>query len=404
MLRQTTALALAMMALAASGTMVRADEAQSHWRVFVGDHSTGKITAIDLDKPDQRWSFEVKSHARLYPFGDGAGIAVVQAEADRADFLKSGITLESHGDHADLEVSDPALLSTSMEGGNPVHVVEHSGVLAINFDKDAKATLADVKGLLGGDPQMRDFPQEIAHHGFVAVFGDYVLSTVSAKEKPEGASSLPRLGLQAFTADGKPVSDLASCPGIHGEAFSGAYLAAGCEDGILTVKTDKAKPEFSLLPYPADFPKGKTGTLLGVKGMQAFLGNYGADGLVVVDPADAPHFTRVTLPFRRVDFVLDPAKPQAAYVLTEDGTLHRLNILSGEIEASGKVSEPYSMDGHWRDPRPRLAVAGDTVVMTDPNKGLLRLISTADLKQTGEIPVEGMPYTIAITGGSGINH
>jgi hypothetical protein len=50
-------------------------------------------------------------------------------------------------------------------------------------------------------------------------------------------------------------------------------------------------------------------------------------------------------------------RTQVVYsLLTEDGQLHLLNVISGEITKSVKITEPYSMDGHWRDPRPRLAV------------------------------------------------
>ncbi len=59
------------------------------------------------------------------------------------------------------------------------------------------------------------------------------------------------------------------------------------------------------------------------------------------------------------------------------------------------------MDGHWRDPRPRLAVAGDYLAVTDPLKGLIRLVDTDSFEEERTIAVEGMPYTIVAVGGSG---
>jgi zinc transport system substrate-binding protein len=138
--------------------------------------------------------------------------------------------------------------------------------------------------------------------------------------------------------------------------------------------------------------------------MQIFLGNYGSQSVVVIDPTEAPYFTRVDLPFRRVDFVLDPARPQFAYILTEDGTLHRLNMLSASVEHSATVTDPYSMDGHWRDPRPRLAMAGGSLLMTDPRESLLRVIDPATLAQDQAIEVEGLPYNLVAVGGSGLAH
>lgn len=174
---------------------------------------------------------------------------------------------------------------------------------------------------------------------------------------------------------------------------------------MLTVKAGANGPEYKLLPYPEDLPQGvTTGTLLGSTGIQVFLGNYGPDGLVVIDPVDEPHYRYVKLSFRRVDFALDPAKPSTGYVLTEDGSLHRIDLLKAEIAASAKVTKPYSMDGHWNDPRSCIAMAGDEIVVTNPNAGLVRRISAEDLSERGTVPVEGKPYNIAVTGGSGVTH
>ena len=245
----------------------------------------------------------------------------------------------------------------------------------------------------------------MAHHGFVALLGEHWMSTVAPPAPAEGGEAPPRLGLQAFSIDGTPTSDLATCTAIHGEAFSGNYLAAGCKEGVLTATATAEGVTFKMLEYPAELPQGvTTGTILGATGVQVFLGNYGPNGLVVIDPVDAPHFRYVELPFRRVDFVLDPANPAHGYVLTEDGMLHRVNLLQAAITGSAKVTEPYSMDGHWNDPRPRIAMAGDDIVMTDPNAGLLRVISAETLEEEDTIEVEGKPYNLAVVGGSGVTH
>lgn len=62
------------------------------------------------------------------------------------------------------------------------------------------------------------------------------------------------------------------------------------------------------------------------------------------------------------------------------------------------------MDGHWNDARPRIAMAGDEIVIADPDAGLIRRISTTDLSQPGTIDVEGTRYNIAVAGGSGVVH
>lgn len=101
---------------------------------------------------------------------------------------------------------------------------------------------------------------------------------------------------------------------------------------------------------------------------------------------------------------VDPIRAKFAYVFTEDGKLHQLDILKGEVTNSLTLTEPYSMDGHWNDPRPRIAVAGDNIVVTDSLNGVLRLVSAASFTMVGEIAVEGMPYNIVAVGGSGQTH
>lgn len=375
------------------------------YRLFVGDHAEGRVTAIDLSQPENRWTFRTTGQPKLFAVAGGAVIAAVQSDDDAVHFLNSGIGFEDHGDHADIAVTDPTAIEATLTGPRPFHLVDHDGMIVINYDRGGYAEVLDAAALARGEIAPRRFPQARAHHGFVTPMGQAWLSTVASDEEVTGDASVPRLGLQAFDAEGNAAGDLAPCTAIHGEAFSGAYLAAGCKEGVLTATASGEGVDYRMLDYPADLPQDvTTGTILGSTAIQMFLGNHGPDGLVVIDPVDAPHFRRIALPFRRVDFALDPAKPAHAFVLTEDGSLHRINMLSAEIEQSARVTEPYSMDGHWNDARPRIAMAGDEVVVTDPNAGLIRRIGTADLAERGTIAVEGMPYTIAVAGGSGVVH
>jgi hypothetical protein len=145
-------------------------------------------------------------------------------------------------------------------------------------------------------------------------------------------------------------------------------------------------------------------TLIGGQGLQYFLGNYGADKLVIIDPAEAEPYRLIDLPTRRVHFVTDPVRPKFAYIFTEDGQLRQLDVLKGEITRSVTITEPYSMDGEWSLPRPRLVVAGDVIAVTDPLAGKVHLVDAGRFKITRELSVEGLPYTIVAVGGSGTEH
>ncbi|CAM3220038.1 metallochaperone AztD [Paracoccus nototheniae] len=375
------------------------------YRLFVGDHANGQVTAIDLADPDNRWSFQTTGQTKLFPIANGTVVAAVQSNDDAVHFFDSGISFEDHGDHADIAVTEPTAIDTVLTGPRPFHLIDHDGQIVINYDRGGYAEVIESAALARGEIDPQRFPQARAHHGFVTPMGDAWLSTVASDEQVTGDASVPRLGLQAFDAEGTATGDLATCTGIHGEAFSGAYLVAGCKEGVLTVTTGSDGPVYDMLEYPAELPQDvTTGTILGSNAIQMFLGNHGPDGLVVIDPVDEPHFSRIALPFRRVDFVLDPVQPAHAYVLTEDGSLHRIDMLAGEVAASAKVTAPYSMDDDWNDPRPRIAMAGNEIVVTDPNAGLIRRISTEDLSELGTIEVDGTPYNIAVAGGSGVVH
>lgn len=411
------------LALMTSGAAFAQDQGhdQDHedvtlYRVFVGDHAAPRVTVIDLEAHDhegeghgheepETWTFDTSGQVRLYGVAGGSVVAAVQSDNDAVHFFRSGISFADHGDHSDIAVTAPSAIETILTGPRPFHLVDHGGSVIINYDKGGYAEILDAHHLSHGEVEVTRLPQSLPHHGFVARLGDHWLSTVGAPAPAEGQEALPRPGLQEVTLSGEPVGDLATCTAIHGEAFSGAYLAAGCKEGVLTATAAPDGVVYNMMAYPADLPQGvTTGTLLGSTGIQVFLGNYGPNGLVVVDPADAPHFRYIELPFRRVDFVLDPAKPAEGYVLTEDGTVHRVNLLKAAITGSAKVTGAYSMDGHWNDPRPRIAMAGDDIVMTDPNAGVLRIVSAATLEEEETIGIEGIPYNLAVVGGSGVTH
>ncbi|MFT3689130.1 hypothetical protein [Paenirhodobacter sp.] len=249
------------MALVLTGTAFAQDV--TLYRVFVADHAAGKVTAFDLNKPDHRWTFETTGQAKLFGIAGGAAVAAVQSDNDTVQFFTSGIDLHDHGDHSDIEISDPAAVGTALTGPRPFHLVDHGGKVVINYDKGGYAEILDGHELAHGHVEVTRFPQSVPHHGFVAPLGNHWLSSVA----PAESGDAPRLGLQEFTLSGAPAGDLATCTAIHGEAFSGNYLAAGCKEGVLTVTTGAGGLVYDMLPYPADLPQGSTGTLLGSTGI-----------------------------------------------------------------------------------------------------------------------------------------
>lgn len=393
-------LILPAMALSFCVTPASAVEEATFWRLFVADHGKPLVTAIDLGTDQVSGSFELGSPASLYTTPSKAAVFAVQGEADRVSAIASGIALGDHGDHADLEIAAPKLLDAAVAGDKPVHFVEHHGEIALFFDGEGVARLVSERDWLAGNAATRDLKVAAPHHGVAAPLGDYTLISRPNAEDPK---ALP-VGIDVYGADGATIGDLHACPDLHGEASSGDTLAIACAAGLLLVKQAKAGPELQLLPYPASRPEGKSTTLLGGVAMQYWLGNYGADRVAIIDPSAAEPFRLVDLPSRRVHFVIDPQRVKYAYIFTEDGALHRLDVVSGALDRTLPLTQPYSMDGEWSLPRPRLAVAGDHIAVTDPLAGAIHLVDAESFALVRDIAVAGVPYNMVAVGGSGASH
>ena len=120
------------------------------YRVFVGDHEKGQVTAFDLSEPDHRWTFPTTGQVKLFPVAGGAVVAAVQSDADTVQFIRSGISFHDHGDHRDIEVGDPAAIDASLTGPRPFHLVEHDGKVVLNYDQGGYAEILEGGALAEG--------------------------------------------------------------------------------------------------------------------------------------------------------------------------------------------------------------------------------------------------------------
>lgn len=383
-----------------------ADEATKEaWRLFVSDQEKPVVTAIDLSSGEKLGTFDLKGYtSHLVASASGRTIFAVQMDHDMVNVIASGLSLSDHGEHADLTVEAPKALPTTFTGGRPVHAVMHDEEVLLFFDNDGEVQEFGEDALLEGKPEIHRIKASAPHHGVAVPMGEHVLISEPDVAAGKSGELPPRKGLKVLDKDGAQVGDIATCTGLHGEATSARLTAFGCEEGVLVARPGSNGPELQMLAYDKDLPKAKVGTLLGGKAMQFFLGNYGEDKVVIIDPDAEKPYRLVDLPVRRVDFALDDAKITLAYILTEDGKLNVLDIAKGEIVRSATITEPYSKDGHWRDPRPRLAVAGNEIAVTDPRKQVVRIIDAETLAEKRTIAVEGLPFNIVAVGGSGVVH
>ena len=394
-LKATTAALLAVTAGSAFGAEVTAQ------RLFVADRDEAKVTVIDAISGAILDTIPVKGPAALYRSDSGETVFAIQGDAGAVTAISTGIALNDHGDHADIAVEAPKLTGSEITGPKPSHLVEHDGKFAAFFDGDGVARVFSEKVALDGGSATKEARTAAPHHGVAVAYGSHVLLSEPNAADP---TALP-VGIRTVDATGAQVGEIAACPDLHGEASSGNILAFACATGLLIVIDGDSGPEIRHLPYPESLPDGKVTTLRGGEGLQYFLGNYGPDKVVLIDPFVASDaFRLINLPTRRVHFAVDPVRAKYAYVFTEDGQLRQIDVIGGEIVKSLKLTEPYSIDGHWNDPRPRIAVTGDQIVVTDPLEGKLRVVDAATFTKAGEIAVAGKPYDIVAVGGSGEAH
>ncbi|UYN99900.1 MAG: metallochaperone AztD [Devosia sp.] len=396
-------LALGVSALALSaglGGTALAEEGVTAWRLFVSDHAEPIVHVFDALTNEELTHFDIAGPASLYRSESGATVYAVQGAANTVTAISSGIRLDDHGDHADISVSEPGLPGFAVEGQSPSHFVEHDGHFAAFFDGEGIARVFSERDALESHAEFTEVKANAPHHGVVVPYHDYSVVSVW---NPEGDGSVA--GVQIVDAEGNPVGDVVECVGLHGEAFSGNLgVIGGCEGGILVISEVGGQPHAELLPFQEGLGEGRVSTIIGGRGLQYFLGNWDADTVSLIEPeADEP-YRLVDLPTRRVHFVVDPVRPRFAYVFTEDGQLHQLDVIAGEITNSLALTEPYSMDGHWSDPRPRVAVAGDHIYVSDPLAGKLHVIDAESFVEDGEIAVEGKPFNLVAVGGSGADH
>lgn len=393
-------LSISAILLGASGVAPAADEDVAAWRLFVADHDKPVVNvfnAVDGKKLD---SFALKGPAALHRSESGATVYAVQGGANAVSVISSGIAFHDHGDHADIDIAAAKLLSTSQAGKKPGHFVERQGKVAQWFDGERYAVVSTEAAALKGDNDGKRVLTGPAHHGVAVPYDNYAVVSVP---NPQDATKRP-VGARVTTLDSVTTAQTVNCPGLHGSAGSGDTYALSCETGLLLITQKGDVPEIRHLPYSAGLPKGSISTLIGGKGMQYFIGNYGPDRIVIIDPTEENSFRLVQLPTRRVHFAVDPVRPKYAYVFTEDGKLNQVDVLKGSIVKSVRVTAPYSMDGHWNDARPRIAVADGKIFITDPLKSKIHVLSSADLNESAAISVEGEPFNIVAVGGSGKVH
>lgn len=391
-----TAAALALMSAVPAGA-----EEKTAARLYVADRETQWLTTVDLEAGRVLTAIEMPAPANyLLPGNRTSDIFAVHGKAGSVSLVDTGISLEEHGDHADLSLRMPSVWPAVAKGDRPAHVIARGDTLAVFLDGTGEALLLPLDKLPAAKPPRAvRVASGLPHHGVaVPAGGDVLISVAEAR----GDRNVP-VGLALMGRNGTRKAEWRDCPGLHGEAVVGPDVLVGCQDGVLavTVAADGAKAR--KLAYPAGSGDARVWTLDPVPGMTAAMGEAGRDGLFLVDVAGG-EVVRIALPGDRVHAIPDPEVFAHALMLTADGTLHRVSLLDGRTVAGAKVTGPVDLANRSGPPRPSLAAVAGHVAVLDPAKGEVVRLDSATLKETARIRIEGKPHRMAAAGGRGHVH
>jgi hypothetical protein len=436
---------LAWCAVTAFATFVSAAAAHDHkvqrGRLIFADHEKPVVSILDLDTFQVTHRFDVsKQNPTLATIADGRYVVIKTGDdAGTVRFLDTGLIRESHGDHDDIEKSEPKLLEIALTGDRPAHVISQNGWVAVFFDGprpwekkvDAKAALIRLNTLADKKPHVADWTGSGAQHGIAVPLGrDQWLISVAkpayVKGDDKSVSSRPD-GFQVlqFTKAGwKPgasFNDLSStqrsCKEFHGHAWLKNVHVFGChqridgsersDGGMLVVEREKSGAWTSRkIAYPDD---RRASTIKSAEGGRYMVANYGLkapyDALLRVDPkaktiaeADA--------------FAVPDGQPACQYEvapggkrvvnLTPDGKLRLYDIAPQWKQAAAFDAVPaFDCQYGATTPTPTLAIIGDSAFISDPINRRIREYYLNTMKQGPDAPIDGMPANIAGGGHGG---
>lgn len=369
-------------------------------RVIVADATEPVVRIVDLERGSVMATHRLASPARLWRGPSGRYVYAVQAQAGRVAIIDGGIAFESHGDHEDISVTRPRLLEHGLRGERPVHFNRGGGLVAAFFDGTGNARVLSEADLVRGRVRGGfELTSTRAHHGVAKP----VTPTRIAMSVPitEG-QTLPD-AIELRDASGA-ASERIACPRLHGEAGTGPFTVFGCADGVAVYKVDRSGVMARHMRYPENLPTGRmVRNGVGGEHFRFVVADFGADGMVVFDPsAETGDFRFVQLPARRIAFDLIRQPGHAVAVLLEDGRLVEVDALTGQIGRVVQVTERYAMEAGVT--RPRVTSAGRFIVVSDPAKSEIVVLSAETFAVTRRVTLAGAPFDVLAVGGAGARH
>lgn len=382
-----------LLTLAVTGTSA-AQETEAHdhdteahtegTRLLVSDLDSSTVSVLDLASGKVLGSFSTPGAAgATHASPSGRYGLVIHRDENRVSVIHSGLSLEDHGDHADLVQANPYVLNTLNVGREPTHVWAHGDEIAIFNDADGTVAMLDER-TFGLSLEYTEVKAAQPDHGAAVVLGDTVLA---------GYYDLGRV--DAYSREGELLETIEGCPGLHGEATLGDTAAFGCEDGVLLVHVRDGEVTSAKLDNPAGTAEGvHVSTIRSHDDAPVFVGNYGVT-LAWIDPeAETLEVIEMDAAPLRFDF---DHEGEHVVALTADGLFHVLETDSGELHGSVRVMEAVDISGGYGTyDAPSLAVGEGAVYVGVPAQQQIVEVHPEETEVARRMDVSGTPSSITV--------
>jgi outer membrane protein assembly factor BamB len=350
----------------------------------------GGLFVLDGSTLDLEADLPLAGFNRVNPAGDGRNVLVSTEEGFR-------VLDTARGSSTDTE---PKLTDLVFEASKPGHVVRHGDKTILFADGTGDTTIYETDALLDATdelPETETIVSPEAHHGVSIELEDgTLLTTIGTPDS--------RTGVRALDADRKEISRSEECPSVHGEGTAADEIAVfGCSDGVLVY----ADGVFTKVAAADVY--GRTGNAYVSETSPIMIGDYNSDpdaegsaltALTLVD-TEAKSSKVVELPDGVAYTWRDVARTanDDALILGTDGSLHVLDVETGEFTESYPVIDPWEGPAEWQDAHPALVVVDGTAYVTDPATTSIHAVdvATGTITATGELT--SAPIEIAVVTG-----
>lgn len=379
-------------------------------RLVVSDGEVGRLTIVDLEHGEVLGTYDVTAPASLYAAPGGRFAYAHQTAAGVVNFVDSGISVTSHGDHGHVDVEDPSLLAFTLTGVAPVHFTHHDGQAAIFFDgRQPSDELAGVSAnvaivpdisLIQGMPESVNVPLDVAQHGVAVPVGNGLIISADVPAPTGTGNPLPN-GVIVTDWEGNVLQTFdGSCTGLHGEAsLSHDRIAFACADHVLLLEREDEDAPFTTrtLDYP---DTRRAGTLAASNDGAYLFGNHADEtrnGVIRIDvTTGAVEEVSFGADVKVARFAVPPGLDDALVVLTTDGTVHVIDVATFEVVHTWDVVAPFTT-GHGT-PSPALAVADDVAYVSDTAMGRVHELEIGERARGRTLEVGGRPTSIVVLG------